>query len=230
MIEYNQSEFALRFASVTVPEEANQMKMDTRLDRARGDNLEFEGRYSVASHPGKIRILSYMNHAHMGNYRESVDHPTAQGFDITSTRDDRTKYGYGLNVEQELSPRLGAFARWGWNDGRNESWAFTEVDSTISLGISWKTLVSRDDRLGVAGIYNEISQDHRDYLAAGGKGFIVGEGGLTYAPEKIFEVYYAAKIGSFVAVTLDLQYANDPGYNRDHSDLTMGAVRLHCEL
>jgi len=58
--------------------------------------------------------------------------------DITLTRNYRTKYGVGINLEQEISADLGAFFRTGWNDGNSESFAFTEVDQTVSGGISLK--------------------------------------------------------------------------------------------
>ncbi len=230
MIEYNQKEFAVRFARVMVPQEANQMTLDKNVADAHGDNLEVETRYSVRGHPGKLRLMGFENHAHMGSYARSLAQAGSQTPDITSTREYRTKYGYGLNFEQEISPDVGAFARLGWNDGRSETWAFTEIDMTYSAGLSWKPFGERDDRVGAAFIVNEISADHWHYLEAGGQGFMLGEGGLNYGPEQILETYYAFKFLKSFAATVDFQYINHPGYNRDRAPLSVGALRLHYEL
>ena len=61
-----------------------------------------------------------------------------------------------------------------------------------------------------------LSRNHREYLALGGLGFVLGDGGLTYGPEKIMESYYNLPLpfhrGMFAG--LDVQYLDDPGYNR----------------
>lgn len=230
MIEYNQKDFAVRFASVMEPKYANQMEMDDNIAHAHGDNLELEYRYSIREHPGRARLLGYMNHAHMGDYDQSVQNPTSSGVDITSTRAYRVKYGAGLNLEQEISPALGVFSRIGWNDGHTETWAFTEIDFTASAGLSWKPFSARDDRLGLGLVYNEISPEHRGYLQAGGLGFIIGDGGLNYAPEEIVESYYSFRVCPSFAATADAQFVNNPGYNRDHGPAAIVALRLHTEI
>jgi high affinity Mn2+ porin len=206
------------------------MEMDDDIAHAHGDQVELEYRWRLADHPGTARLLGYMNHAHMGNYVESVQNPTPKGVDITATREYRVKYGAGLNLEQEILPSLGAFARLGWNDGHTETWAFTEVDSTASAGLSWRPFAQRADRAGLAGIYNEISPEHRAYLAAGGLGFIIGDGGLNYAPEEILETYYSFRVSANFSVSLDGQYISHPGYNQDHGPVPAGALRLHGEF
>jgi high affinity Mn2+ porin len=40
-------------------------------------------------------------------------------------------------------------------------------------------------------VRNDLSGDQRSFLAAGGIGFIKGDGALDYAPESILEAYYA---------------------------------------
>jgi len=47
---------------------------------------------------------------------------------------------------------------------------------------------------GVAFASNTISDDHRRYLALGGKGFILGDGALNYSREQILESYYTAHV------------------------------------
>ncbi len=165
----NQPGWALRFASTLVPLYANQMQMDYNFPAHRGDNLEFEYRYEWMELKGAVRLLAYENIANMGNYRQTLDTQPSNP-DVTLTRDRRTKYGFGLNAEQELTNDLGAFFRAGWNDGHTETWAFTEIDRMISMGFSLKGLrwFRPDDTVGVGFTVNLLSSDHRDYLAAGG--------------------------------------------------------------
>jgi high affinity Mn2+ porin len=224
-------QWSARAAVAMEPAEANQLDFDTHIGLAHAENLELEYRYSVSEHPGVVRLLSFLNSAHMGSYREAVDNPAA-GLDITKTREYRTKYGFGLNLEQEVARDLGVFSRLGWNDGATESWAFTEIDRSASLGASlggsyWNR---KDDRVGLAYIWSGISQDHADYLAAGGYGFMLGDGKLNYAPEQIIETYYAWRLFKMITVSADFQYVRNPAYNQDRGPVAIAAGRFHAEL
>ncbi len=88
------------------------------------------------------------------------------------------------------------------------------------------------DKVGVALVGNGISRRHREYLADGGLGFLLGDGNLTYGPEKIMETYYNFPVpvyrGFYAAV--DLQYVDDPGYNRARGPVVIPGVRVHVEL
>ena len=230
-VELNQPRWALRYGLFGVPKEANGIKFDHHLDQAHAHSLEWEGRYTWGSHPGKLHLLGYWNRAHMGNYRRTLDTP-AFNLDITRSRTYSSKYGLGLNVEQEMTRDLGAFLRLGWNDGRTESWAYTEIDQTACLGLRLKGQAWRrpKDVFGVAGVANGLSKDHRDYLAAGGHGFIVGDGRLNYAPEEIFEIYYLFKITKWLSTTADYQFVSNPAYNQDRGPLHVWALRVHAEF
>lgn len=231
MLEYNRVNWALRFASVLEPKTANGMEMDLDIPQAHGDNAEFEYRYSVNAHPGKVRILAYANHAHMGNYRNALKLSPVNP-DITQTETYCVKYGFGLNFEQEITKYLGGFLRAGWNDGATESWAYTEIDRTVSLGVIlngslWKR---PDDIVGLAVVVNGISPDHRAYLEAGGYGFIIGDGRLNYALEQIVEAYYAWRIFKGFTVTGDFQFVENPAYNQDRGPVAIFGARLHYEI
>ncbi len=230
-LEYNQPRWALRVAIARVPKEANKMALDTNLLKAHGDNVEFEYRYAIGDHPGKLRLFWFENHAHMGSYRETINTP-AFGMDITRSRQYRVKYGFGINLEQEVREDLGAFLRAGWNDGRTETWAFTEIDRTLSGGVRLKgTGWGRsNDTVGVAAAINGLSHDHADYLAAGGIGFIIGDGRLTYAPEEIVEAYYQWKPLDRVEITPDTQYIRHPAYNVDRGPVFVAGARFHYEF
>jgi high affinity Mn2+ porin len=156
-LEWNEPRWAVRFASVQEPAQANEMQMDQDLRDAHGDNLEFEWRYKIYQQPGVLRFLAYQNHARMGNYRQAIDSAGGSPPDVIATRSKgRLKTGFALNGEQVLAAHMGVFARAGWNDGQNETWAFTEIDRSVSAGLSVNgALWSRpDDTAAVAVIAN----------------------------------------------------------------------------
>ncbi|MFL5243908.1 MAG: carbohydrate porin [Gemmataceae bacterium] len=229
-VEFNEKDWALRYGIFGEPSVANGQEIDPRFLQANGHILELEERYTVEEHPGKLRLMAYLNNAHMGNYRVSLREMPSDP-DIALTRAYRAKYGFGVNVEQEITKDLGAFARIGWNDGHTESWAFTEIDATLAGGVLLKgTCWSRpQDQVGFAGAINGISNGHRDYLAAGGLGFILGDGRLRYGPEEILEAYYNWELRKGINVTFDFEGVNDPGYNRDRGPIAIAAIRVHFE-
>ena len=224
-------ECAFRYGIFAMPEEANGFTFDRTLAHAHGQSLEVEYDYSLFERPGKVRLMGYLNNAHMGDYREAIANaPTAP--DITSTREYRIKFGVTLNAEQKITDDLGAFTRVGWNDGRTETFAFTEIDQSFQAGLSLQgSLWQRpEDTVAVAVVVNGISKDHRDYLAAGGLGFILGDGRLTYGPETILEFYYQARPAKSLFVSLDYQFVDNPGYNRDRGPVSIFGLRVHVEF
>jgi high affinity Mn2+ porin len=232
--ELHLESWAFRLAIVEVPAEANQLAFDGDVDKANAINAETEYRYQLGQKSGITRLLGYVNHAHMGSYEESlaVAKQTGGAPDIVATRAYRYKYGFGLNTEQVITHDLGVFARLGWNDGASETWAFTEVDRTISAGLSLKgTSWQRpDDTFGFALIANGLSQVHEDYLKAGGYGFMIGDGALNDEPEEILETYYRYQLLRYTSVTGDFQFVNHPGYNADRGPIPIFGLRLHAEI
>jgi high affinity Mn2+ porin len=227
-IDFNTRYLAVRYGIFGEPKEANGQDIDPRLLMANGQILETEERWELGDHPGKLREWAYLNHAHMGKYREALAEMPVNP-DITATRAYRFKYGFGLSLEQELSKDFGVFARAGWNDGQSESWAFTEIDATVALGMQLKGTRWRrpEDTVGLAAVCNGLSNAHRDYLAAGGLGFIIGDGRLHYAPEEILEVYYDWQLPKGINVAADFQGVNHPAYNQDRGPVAIFALRVH---
>ncbi|HEY1376703.1 MAG TPA: carbohydrate porin, partial [Gemmataceae bacterium] len=215
-IDFNTRFLAVRYGAFAEPAEANGADFDPHFLKANGQIAEVEERYELCGHPGKLREWGYLNHAHMGNYREALAEMPVNP-DVTLTRTYRFKYGFGVNVEQELATNLGVFLRAGWNDGQSESWAFTEIDRTVATGLDLKgALWSRPkDEAGVAVVFNGLSDAHRDYLAAGGVGFIIGDGRLNYSTEQILEAYYNWQVVKGINVSFDFQGVNHPAYNAD---------------
>lgn len=224
----------LRGAFSALPEVANGPKLNTSIGKSFSLNIEAGKEFRINDRTGNLRLLYYMNKAPMGNYDQSVALAGNNIPDITATRrDGRTKHGFGLNYDQQLSDYLGLFARAGWNDGRNETWCFTEIDRTLSAGISldgsrWKR---SDDDAGVALFANGLSGDHKNYLDKGGYGFIAGDGKLNYAPECAAEFYYSFKPAvKDLWITADYQFMVNPAYNKDRGPVSIFSLRLHVDL
>jgi len=232
VIEYTEPSWAIRYGVFQEPKAANGGTLDPRFPQAEGNALEVENRWSVKDQPGVIRVLGFANLAHMGNYRQAIANPGPNGPDITLTRSYSVKYGFSVSAEQAITSNLGIWGRAGWNDGQTESWAFTEVDDMGSLGISLKgTQWGRpDDVFGVAGTIAGLSDAHKDYLAGGGLGFIIGDGKLNYAPEEVVETYYNCKIVDHVFITPDFQFVEHPAYNSDRGPVVILGLRVHLEF
>jgi high affinity Mn2+ porin len=226
--ELNQPRWALRYGIFQMPKVSNGTALDSHVLEAWAMVAEFERRWSISNHPGTIRVLAFLNHAHMGSYQAAVESPTRPA-DITATRAYRYKYGFGLNLEQELAKNIGAFARVGWSDGRNEAWVFSDVDRTATLGLSIKgEFWNRpDDTAGLSGVLNGLSRVHRDFLAAGGTGILAGDGTLTYGFEEIVEGYYDFALWKTIHASLDYQFINHPAFNRDRGPVSVFGARLH---
>jgi high affinity Mn2+ porin len=229
-MEWNLSAWAIRAGSFAVPTQANGARFDHRLFLAQGSVLELERRWQIQTHPGAARLLGYMNSAHMGSYENALNQPDPT--DLVSTRSYRSKFGVALNLEQELTADVGAFSRIGWNDGQSETWMFTEIDQTATLGLSVRgaSWHRPDDRFGVAVAVNQLSSAHHRFLAAGGYGFIVGDGALRYGPEQIIETYYSIRICRGFYLSPGFQWIQHPGYNRDRGPVSIGVIRGHMEF
>ena len=226
--ELNQPCWAVRYGFFQMPRVSNGTALDNHFLEAWGMVTEFEYRFAIATHPGAVRLLAFLNRAHMGSYDAAVNSPTRPA-DILATRTYRYKYGFGLNAEQELAKNIGAFMRLGWSDGQNEAWVFGDVDRTTSLGISVKGEAWKrpNDTFGLAGVLNGISRDHRDFFEAGGTGILAGDGTLTYGLEEIIETYYDFNVWKTIHVSLGYQFINHPAFNRDRGPVSVFSARLH---
>jgi high affinity Mn2+ porin len=229
--ELNEPQWALRYGFFQMPKVANGVALDSNYLDAWGMVTELERRFSIGTHPGAVRLLSFLNRAHMGSFRAAMDAQDGVP-DIESTRDYRYKYGFGLNIEQEVLRNVGVFSRLGWNDGQTESWTFADVDRSASAGVSIKgECWSRpNDTAGVAGVLSGLSAKHREFFAAGGTGILAGDGALNYCLEKVFETYYDFQICKGIHGTLDYQFVSDPAFNQDRGPIHVFGARIHAEF
>jgi high affinity Mn2+ porin len=214
------------------PKEANGIDLEWDVTKARGLVGEFEGRYALGGLPGAARILVFLNTARMGSYEQALAaSPSAP--DVTATRaDGRTKAGFAASANQDLGSGLGAFLRLSYNDGRHESWAFTEIDRSIAAGVvqAGSRWGRPDDEAGVAVVVSGLSDPHRRYLAAGGYGFILGDGALSNAAEVLGEVYYRLALTREVSVGVNYQPIFHPAYNSDRGPAHVLTGRFHVEF
>lgn len=236
MADYEDRNWGFRFAEALMPKVANGIDLDWKPWEAGGQNFEYELRQGVI--PGKsgvVRVLAYTNAANMGVYRDQIvkvagahasPDITAHAWHITR------KYGFGLNLEQNLSRYLTIFGRVGWDDGRTESFAYTEVDQSAvgGVGANGAWWHRKQDRAGAALVTNAIKKDHQNYLAAGGLGFLLGDGHLAYGRENIEETYYTLHVYRGIYLAPGLQHINNPGYNRDRGPLVVPSFRAHVEF
>lgn len=229
--ELNQKQWALRAGYFLMDAESNSNNFDMRLGQRGQYVAELETRYALFGQPGKLRTLAFLNSVYAGSYRETLDNPLLN-LDISQTRRGRIKYGYALNLEQAVSDDIGVFGRWSWNDGKNEIMAFTDIDDSLSGGVSIRGLRwgRPDDVIGIAGATNGLSRDHRDFLAAGGLGPLIGDGALNYRRENLLETYYAYAINRAWTATADYQFIVNPAYNADRGPVSVFSARLHGEF
>ena len=231
-IGYVAPTWALRAGSFQMPTKANGNEFDPNLALARGDNIEL----TLTPHRNgpTLRLLAFVNHARMGKYADAiamgVERDTAPDI-AADDRPGRVKYGFGANLEAPLadSGETGAFLRVGWNDGATESFAFAEVEHQLSGGVqlSGAHWSRREDRLAVAVLFSGLGALHHEYLAAGGSGFLLGDGALRYAVEDIFESYYLTQLGRFIQVSPGVQFIRNPGYNRARGPATVASLRVN---
>jgi high affinity Mn2+ porin len=228
--EYVRENYAIRVASSLVPTTANGPELNLQWNGNNSNTLELEKSTTFFGKEGKLRALAFYTTTYMGSYAEAIKQTNP---DVTLTRKDgRTKYGFGINYEQKLAKESGLFFRASWNDGNNETWAFTEIDQSVSGGFVKDNLFGRkQDRLNIGFAFNGISDQHRQYLAKGGYGFIIGDGKLpNYGLETILEINYNAKITDWLSVTPDYQLVINPAYNQDRGPVHAFALRMHTEF
>lgn len=227
-VELNQQNWTARYGFFQVPRVANSTAQDKDYLNAWAMVSEFEYRQKIGEHPGAVRFLVYLNEANMGSYSETADNPSLGG-EITQTRHYRTKYGFGINAEQEIVENVGVFLRGGWSDGRNQAWMFSDVDESISGGFNFKGGLwhRAEDTLGLGVVMSGASPDHQRYLATGGVGILAGDGKISYAPETSAEAYYDFCVWKTLHASLDYQFVSNPAFNKDRGPVSIFALRLH---
>ena len=244
--ELNQAKWTLRYGFFQMPGVPNSFSVEDQFLKwpnggtdgpfftTWGMAGEFERRYNVNTHPGTVRLLSWLNEANMSSYQAATAILLANGpgADISATRAYRYKYGFGLSWDQEVLTNVGVFSRVGWNDGQTTPWNYTDTNHSASVGVSVKGgwWHRPDDTFALAGCVSGISSANEQFLKAGGTGILDGDGALNYGYEKNLETYYDFKIWKSLHGAVDYQYVVNPAFNRDRGPVSIFGARLHWEL
>ena len=213
------------------PKEPNQLALDPNIFNHYGDQIEVGHGHILVGQPGKVRLLAFRNRVVMSRFQDALDYAALHGGvpDINNVRyGEQIKYGFGLNLEQQLTLNVGVFGRASWADGKTETYAFTEIDNSLAAGAvvqgsAWGRI---QDSMGIALVQNGLSRQRRDYLSAGGISFFIGDGALNYRQENILETYYSLGAIKNTWFTLDYQHIHNPAYNADRGPVSIAAVRL----
>jgi high affinity Mn2+ porin len=243
--ELYQPRWALRYGFFQVPYFQNAFTADDQVllfphAGSNGEFLhswgmvtEFERRYA-GTHPGAIRLLAFVNDAHMISFRAATPllEANGPGANLTPARAYRHKYGFGVNWEQAITDNVGVFSRIGWNDGQTEGWMYNDADWTASFGTSVKGTVWRrpNDTFGLAYVVSGASRSAQEFLEAGGAGILDGDGALNYAGENVIEAYYNFAVWRSIQITPDYEFVANPAFNRDRGPVSVVALRLHASF
>ena len=227
--------FALRLGAFNLPNVPNGMNIDPRILGQFQIIMELEERHALWHQPGKLKVLYWLDRGELGSYDDAIAEGLATGTAPATgnVRSYKSKDGMELNLEQQIMTDVGFFARAGVSQGSVEEDAFTDVNKSVSAGLSaqgsrWHRA---DDSVGAAFVVNEISHAGKNYLAAGGLGGIIGDGALPDAgPEQIFETYYDYSLRKGIDLSGDYQIVNHPAYNVERGTVNILALRLHVQF
>jgi high affinity Mn2+ porin len=236
-LEDYSGDWAYRFGQFMEPKDPNILALDWQYFRHYGQNFEIEHAHVLLGQPGKVRLLAYRNAVNTGSFADAMASPNfaadnAAGIPATGTvRKAAVKYGAGYNIEQAITDDIGLFFRAMWQDGHYETFAFTEAHRSLELGaaVSGGRWSRERDTVGVSYMRNALSGIYRQYLAAGGLGYFIGDGRINYGDEQIVEAYYSIGVARDVSLTADYQYFRNPAYNAARGPLSIAGARLHWE-
>jgi high affinity Mn2+ porin len=227
-VELSLGSWSARAGVFLEPTTANGSTLEWDVTASRGLVAEVERRFSLSGKDGAVRILGFWNVAPMGSYDQAVS--AANPPDVTATRTPgRSKPGFAASANQDLGRGTSIFVRASYNDGANETWAFTEIDRSLALGaVQSGSLWNRDgDQAGAALVASGLSGPHRRYLSAGGYGFLIGDSALSYGAEVLGEMFYRLGLTREISVAATYQPIFNPAFNQDRGPAHVFSGRVH---
>jgi high affinity Mn2+ porin len=232
--EWYQDFWTIRAGLFDLSIEPNSQLLDPTFSQFQY-NVELEERHQLFGQPGKLKLTGFLSRGRMGHFNDAINLALETGSpaDIAAVRRYDSRGGLSLNLEQQVTTDVGLFARAGFARGDIEPYEFTDVDQTVSggLSIAGKQWGRPNDTWGVAGVVNNITQIHQEFLNAGGTGILVGDGQLPHpGPEQIIETYYSYALPQSWKLTFDYQYIVNPAYNRDRGPVSVFGTRLHWQF
>lgn len=236
-LEFYQDNWVYRLGRMTGPKQPNGLPVDFNLMKHYGDQVELERGHMLNDQPGKVRLLFYRNRAVLASFDDATayllaNHPVDKQTILNVRNGEKTKYGIGLNIEQAISENAGLFFRGMKSDGKTETYAFTEVDSSLSTGLLVKgnQWGRSSDSVGVSLMANYLSPERRRFLEQGGISYFIGDGQLRYKPETIVETFYSWGVSKGIWLTGDYQRIKNPAYNASRGPVDVFAFRFHAEF
>jgi len=159
---------------------------------------------------GELGIKTKNKKGLEGNYRFEFwynPQPLTR-YDGKGTERDST--GYGVSFDQALTEKLGAFFRYGWNDGR-----VNKFSNCWSVGGTYKGLIPQRDKDVLAfGVAQGIT--HPDFRRANN----------ATDTETIIEAYYKIFVTDWCSLTLDIQTLLNTGTNSNNDNAVIPGFRL----
>ena len=235
-LEYHNADWTFRAGRFAQPIESNGLPLDSKIFAHYGDQVEVERGYDLWGQPGRLRALAFRNKARMGSFKDATDAWNSSGRigvpNVADVHKEQVKVGFGVGGEQNVAKHVALFARASANDGGTETYAFTEIERSLSVGLNLAGALWQrpEDNIGVAYVRNGLSEAHRQYLAAGGLGVFVGDGSINYKPEAIVEAYYRLAVIKDTSLSLNFQHVANPAYNADRGPARFLGVRIHAEF
>jgi hypothetical protein len=146
-----------------------------------------------------------------GNYRFDLWYNPQPLTRYDGKNPERDTVGVGFSFDQMLTKKIGAFCRYGWDDGR-----VRKFSNCRSLGGTWKgpDPAREKDVLGF-GVAQGIT--HHDFRRS------MNNASRT---ETLFETYYKIHLTDFCSLTLELQILLNPGTNSTNDTGVISGFRL----
>ncbi len=232
--EWYQGRWTLRAGVFNLSDVPNSTTLNTDFSEFQID-VEVEERHRLWGRPGKLKVTGFVSRGRMGRFDDAtaIALATGQPADIAAVRRYRGRPGISVNLEQEVADGVGIFLRGGDSAGDVETYEFTDIDRSVSGGVSvsGKTWGRPKDTFGLGGAINGISSAHQRFLAAGGLGPLIGDGQLPHpGHESVIETYYSLSAAAWAQLSIDYQLINNPAYNRDRGPVNIFAIRLHAQF
>lgn len=233
--EWSFADWTLRGGLFNLSRQPNGTELTRDFSQYQMDG-EVERRVTLFGRAGKIKLLGFASRGRIADYNDAValalaTHTTP---DVALVRAKQAwKTGYSLNIQQAVGEDWGVFARAALNDGSKEGEEFTDMSSSLLVGVSLKGVDwnRKDDTVGLAFETGGIARAAQRYFALGGLGILIGDGRLDhYDRENIVESYYDGALWNGIGATLDYQFIANPAYNADRGPVSVLGVRLHGEL
>ena len=154
--EWYQGDWTVRGGIFDLSIVPNSIELDPSFDQFQWVG-EIERRYQLWGQPGKIAVTGFLSRGRMGSYADAIALAAATGGTPSTAlvRQYTSRGGVSLNIEQQITEQLGAFARAGFANGNIEPYEFADIDRTVAAGLLAKRQVvgaaRRHDWLGGRG-------------------------------------------------------------------------------